>query len=74
MDIVLDKQVVNKDSLKDLKNRRRARYEIKKKFEERCVFLGVVTIVASDSEFVFLYLQAQDGQEQMVLSEVAVLK
>lgn len=35
MDIALDKQLVNKDSLKDLKNRRRARYEIKKKFEER---------------------------------------
>lgn len=35
MDIVLDKQIVNKDSLKDLKNRRKARFEIKKKFEER---------------------------------------
>lgn len=35
VDIVFDKQVVNKDSLKDLKGRRRARFEIKKKFEER---------------------------------------
>ena len=35
VDIALDKQLVNKDSLKDPKHRRRARYEIKKKFEER---------------------------------------
>jgi large subunit ribosomal protein L27e len=35
VDIPLDKAVVNKDSLKDQKSRRRARTEIKKKFEER---------------------------------------
>lgn len=35
VDITLDKGVVNKDSLKDQKNRRRARTEVKKKFEER---------------------------------------
>ncbi|CAI8036007.1 60S ribosomal protein L27 [Geodia barretti] len=35
VDIPLDKAVVNKDSLKDQKSRRRARAEIKKKFEER---------------------------------------
>lgn len=35
MDIPLEKAVVNKDSLKDQKSRRRARTEIKKKFEER---------------------------------------
>ena len=37
VDIPLDKAVVNKDSLKDQKSRRRARAEIKKKFEERWV-------------------------------------
>ena len=60
MDIVLDKQLVNKDSLKDLKHRRRARYEIKKKFEER--YVGVVTVHVL---FIFscLSLQAQDWQE-----------
>ena len=35
MDIALDKQLVNKDSLREPKGRKRARYEIKKKFEER---------------------------------------
>ena len=35
VDIVLDKTVVNKDSMKDPKNRRKARLEIRKKFEER---------------------------------------
>lgn len=35
VDIPLDKAIVNKDSLKDQKSRRRARTEIKKKFEER---------------------------------------
>lgn len=35
MDIPLEKAIVNKDSLKDQKSRRRARAEIKKKFEER---------------------------------------
>jgi hypothetical protein len=43
VDIALDKQVVNKDSLKDIKHRRRARQEIKKKFEERCVEPGGIT-------------------------------
>ena len=44
VDIAFDKVIVNKDALKDLKGRRRARYEIKKKLEERyawcvwCVF------------------------------------
>ena len=37
MDIPFDKTLVNKDSLKDGKNRRKARYDLKKKFEERCV-------------------------------------
>ena len=37
VDIPLDKAIVNKDSLKDQKSRRRARTEIKKKFEERCL-------------------------------------
>ena len=35
VDIQLDKTLVNKDSLRDAKNRRKARLEIKKKFEER---------------------------------------
>jgi large subunit ribosomal protein L27e len=35
VDIPLEKAIVNKDSLKDQKSRRRARAEIKKKFEER---------------------------------------
>ena len=37
VDIPLEKAIVNKDSLKDQKSRRRARAEIKKKFEERLV-------------------------------------
>lgn len=39
VDIPLEKAIVNKDSLKDQKSRRRARAEIKKKFEERLVSL-----------------------------------
>ena len=35
VDIPLEKAVVNKDSLKDQKSRRRARSEIKRRFEER---------------------------------------
>ena len=35
VDIQLDKTLVNKDSLRDAKNRRKARLDIKKKFEER---------------------------------------
>ncbi len=35
VDIAFDKTLVNKDGLKDLKGRRRARFEIKKKLEER---------------------------------------
>lgn len=35
VDIQLDKTLVNKDYLRDAKNRRKARLEIKKKFEER---------------------------------------
>ena len=35
MDVVLDKGVVNKDSLKDAKTRKKAKVEIRKKFEER---------------------------------------
>ena len=37
VDIQLDKSVVNKDSLRELKGRKKARCEIKKKFEERWV-------------------------------------
>lgn len=35
VDITLDKQIVNKDSLRDAKMRKKARHEIRKKFEER---------------------------------------
>ena len=35
VDVPLDKTIVNKDSLKDPKSTRKARLEIKKKFEER---------------------------------------
>ena len=35
VDVQLDKTIVNKDSLKDPKSTRKARLEIKKKFEER---------------------------------------
>lgn len=35
VDVPLDKTVVNKDSLREPKTRRKARLEIKKKFEER---------------------------------------
>ncbi len=35
VDLVLDKQVVNKDSLRDGKTRKKAKVEIRKKFEER---------------------------------------
>ncbi|XP_003386102.1 PREDICTED: 60S ribosomal protein L27-like [Amphimedon queenslandica] len=35
VDIPFDKQVVNKEGLRDLKGRRRARFMIKKKLEER---------------------------------------
>ena len=35
VDVVLDKGVVNKDSLKDAKTRKKAKVEIRKKFEER---------------------------------------
>ena len=35
VDIQLDKTLVNKDTLRDAKSRRKARLEIKKKFEER---------------------------------------
>ena len=35
VDVVLDKGVVNKDSLKDAKARKKAKVEIRKKFEER---------------------------------------
>ena len=35
VDITLDKTVVNKDSLTDGKKRRKARIEVRKKFEER---------------------------------------
>lgn len=35
VDVVLDKQLVNKDSLRDGKNRKKAKVEIRKKFEER---------------------------------------
>ena len=37
VDVPLDKTIVNKDSLKDPKTPRKARLEIKKKFEERYV-------------------------------------
>ena len=37
MDIPLEKAIVNKDSLKDQKSRRRARTEIKRKFEDRSI-------------------------------------
>lgn len=37
VDVQLDKTIVNKDSLKDPKSTRKARLEIKKKFEERYV-------------------------------------
>ena len=40
MDIQLDKQVVNKDSLRDPKGRKKARSEIKKKFQERYAHRG----------------------------------
>lgn len=39
VDISFDKQVINKESLRDLKGRRRARFLIKKKLEERYVIL-----------------------------------
>ena len=35
VDIMLDKQLVNKESLRESKSRKRARFEIRKKFEER---------------------------------------
>ena len=44
VDIPLEKAIVNKDSLKDQKSRRRARSEIKKKFEERLVSVHWVWI------------------------------
>ena len=37
VDIPLEKAIVNKDSLKDQKSRRRARTEIKRKFEDRSI-------------------------------------
>lgn len=43
VDIPFDKQVVNKDCLKDLRSRRRARFEIKKKLEDRLVLDGLCT-------------------------------
>lgn len=42
VDIPLEKAIVNKDSLKDQKSRRRARAEIKKKFEERYALHGII--------------------------------
>ena len=35
MDVPIDKNVVNKDSFKDASHRRKARGEVKQKFEER---------------------------------------
>ena len=47
VDIPFDKQVVNKECLKDLKTRRRARFEIKKKLEERFEITQTVIILLS---------------------------
>ena len=44
VDVNFDKAVVNKEALRELKSRRRARFEIKKKLEERYVS-SMVTII-----------------------------
>ena len=51
VDIQLDKQVVNKDSLRDPKGRKKARGEIKKKFEERLVAVSVPLLLVCKSVF-----------------------
>ena len=38
-DINFNKSVVNKDTIRDLKGRRRARFELKRTLEDRCVGL-----------------------------------
>jgi len=55
VDIQLDKQVVNKDSLRDPKGRKKARGEIKKKFEERSV---AISVIFSDTLTILFCLQA----------------
>jgi len=42
VDVPIDKNVVNKDSFKDAAHRRKARGEVKQKFEERyCAKIGI---------------------------------
>ena len=72
VDITLDKGVVNKDSLKDQKNRRRARTEVKKKFEERWA-CGLSLCGRGLLMSVLFFLQAQDWQKSLVLPEITIL-
>ena len=73
VDVQLDKTIVNKDSLKDPKSTRKARLEIKKKFEERSIHSKPFASYMCDAIGSYYYLQAQGGQEQMVFPKTSVL-
>ena len=62
---------MNKDSLKDPKGTRKARLEIKKKFEERyatIILLGKVLLLE-----LFIFLQTQGRQEPLVFPKTSIL-
>jgi hypothetical protein len=73
VDVPLDKTIVNKDSLKDPKNTRKARLEIKKKFEERYVKKHIVREGKIIFIFFFFFSQAQGGKEPMVFPKTSIL-
>ena len=71
VDVQLDKTIVNKDSLKDPKNTRKARLEIKKKFEER--YAKEMRERETEGFSFLLLIQAQGGKEPMVFPKTSIL-
>ena len=71
VDVPLDKTIVNKDSLKDPKSTRKARLEIKKKFEERymCHFNQYAVVLYEWNEeykftIPFFYCRHKEGKNR----------